>query len=181
MKPCDAWTYHAKDSATGAVVAVHLTREACTDATNDTLDSCAAALGKILLPRLCRSRANRLLKGLRRIAAELFPKINNQPDEEDDAAKKKATRSNRHQLQAPRRRRLPEFSGQRLYSAAARRRRSQAPAGTELALSHDGKKLLYTRSDQRAAPSTPSFSTILTPANRWIGARSRAASLLVAR
>src|SRR5215472_14378881 len=27
----EAWTYHAKDSATGAPVAVHLSREACTD------------------------------------------------------------------------------------------------------------------------------------------------------
>jgi len=35
----DSWTYHAKDSATGAAVAVHLTREACTDASNDTLTS----------------------------------------------------------------------------------------------------------------------------------------------
>ena len=28
----DAWAYHAKDSATGADVTIHLTREACTDA-----------------------------------------------------------------------------------------------------------------------------------------------------
>src|SRR5712664_2715223 len=34
----DSWTYHAKDSATGAAVAVHLTREACNDAANDTLN-----------------------------------------------------------------------------------------------------------------------------------------------
>src|SRR5690349_16459818 len=33
----ESWTYHAKDSATGAAVAIHLTREACTDAKNDTL------------------------------------------------------------------------------------------------------------------------------------------------
>ena len=33
----ETWTYHAKDSATGAAVAVHLSREACTDAANDTL------------------------------------------------------------------------------------------------------------------------------------------------
>src|SRR6266853_2820169 len=34
----DSWTYHAKDSATGAAVAVHLTREACNDATDDNLN-----------------------------------------------------------------------------------------------------------------------------------------------
>src|SRR5205807_3724028 len=40
------WTYHAKDSATGALVAVHLSREACTDATNDTLTTTSPLGGK---------------------------------------------------------------------------------------------------------------------------------------
>src|SRR5438128_9237864 len=31
-----AWTYHAKDSQTSAAVAVHLSREACSDGTSDT-------------------------------------------------------------------------------------------------------------------------------------------------
>ncbi len=55
----DSWTYHAKDSATGAAVAVHLTREACTDASNDTLTSAPPPAGKYFF-RL----ANRLSKGL---------------------------------------------------------------------------------------------------------------------
>src|SRR5258708_11500465 len=42
----DSWTYHAKDTATGAVVALHLTREACTDATNDTLTATPPPSGK---------------------------------------------------------------------------------------------------------------------------------------
>src|SRR2546427_10415825 len=42
----DSWTYHAKDSATGAAVAVHLTREACTDASDDTLTSAPRPAGK---------------------------------------------------------------------------------------------------------------------------------------
>src|SRR5712671_4663286 len=42
----DSWTYHAKDSATGAPVAVHLSREACTDATNDTLTTTPPLGGK---------------------------------------------------------------------------------------------------------------------------------------
>src|SRR5713101_1911102 len=32
----DAWTYHAKDSQTGASVTVHLIREACTDTVSAT-------------------------------------------------------------------------------------------------------------------------------------------------
>jgi len=51
----DSWIYRAKDSATGAAVAVHLTREACTDASNEHADSRAPPpAGKILFPCLRR-------------------------------------------------------------------------------------------------------------------------------
>src|SRR5260370_30260197 len=42
----DSWTYHAKDSGTGAAVSIHLTREACTDAMNDTLTTTAPPAAK---------------------------------------------------------------------------------------------------------------------------------------
>ena len=42
----DSWTYHAKDSATGAAVGLHLSREACTEANNDTLTPTPPASGK---------------------------------------------------------------------------------------------------------------------------------------
>ena len=37
----ESWTYHAKDSSTGAPVAIHLSRETCQDAANDTLTACS--------------------------------------------------------------------------------------------------------------------------------------------
>src|SRR5437870_11918657 len=42
----DSWIYHANDSATGASVAVHLAREPCTDAANDTLTPAPPPSGK---------------------------------------------------------------------------------------------------------------------------------------
>src|SRR6267378_6934818 len=85
----DSWTYHAKDSATGAAVAVHLTRESCTDAANDTLTPAPPPSGKYFFRASVAHAQIGSLKGCARIAAELFPKINNQPDqEEEDDAKK---------------------------------------------------------------------------------------------
>jgi len=74
----DSWIYHAKDSATGAAVALHLTREACTDATNDTLTTTPRSAGSTVFELRWITR-DRLDAGCARIAAELFPKINNQP------------------------------------------------------------------------------------------------------
>src|SRR5262249_3805197 len=42
----DSWIYHAKDTQTGAAVAVHLTREVCTDALNDTLTTTPSLRGR---------------------------------------------------------------------------------------------------------------------------------------
>src|SRR6266704_3470419 len=85
----DSWTYHAKDSATGAVVSLHLTREACTDATNDTLTPAPPPSGKYSFRASVDHAQVGSFKGCARIAAELFPKINNQPDKQEDDAKKK--------------------------------------------------------------------------------------------
>jgi len=85
----DSWIYHAKDSATGAAVAIHLTREACTDATNDTLTTTPPPSGKYSFRASVDHAQIGTMTGCARIAAELFPKINNQPDQEEDDAKKK--------------------------------------------------------------------------------------------
>src|SRR5229473_2277378 len=85
----DSWIYHAKDSATGATVAIHLAREACTDATNDTLTTTPPPGGKYSFRASVDHAQIGSMAGCARIAAELFPKINNQPDQEEDDAKKK--------------------------------------------------------------------------------------------
>jgi uncharacterized membrane protein len=149
----DSWTYHAKDSATGAAVAVHLTREACTDATNDTLTPKPPPLGKYPFRASVDHTQLGSMKGCARIAAELFPKINNQPDEEDDDAKPQppvATITNFK----------PPFAVAYLNPAGSvvlsrgKTKKLPAPRGAELALAHDGKKLLYTRSDSKTSPDS---------------------------
>jgi len=78
----DAWTYHAKDSQTGATVTVHLIREACMDT--------VAATTKFSFRVAAEHAQLGALSGCARVATELFPKINNQPDpEEEEEAKKK--------------------------------------------------------------------------------------------
>ena len=147
----DSWTYHAKDSATGAIVVVHLTREACTDATNDTLTPTPPPSGKYSFRASVDHAQIGSLKGCARIAAELFPKINNQPDEEDDDAKKKPPAPTVTNFNPPVAVAYLNSAGSVVLSRG-KMKKIAAPAGTELALSHDGKKLLYARSDSKSSP-----------------------------
>src|SRR5260370_26806293 len=64
----DAWTYHAKDTGTGAVVAVHLSREPCSDAMSAT---------KYTFRVIVEHAQLGTLNGCARIPAELFPPITN--------------------------------------------------------------------------------------------------------
>ncbi|HEX4544872.1 MAG TPA: hypothetical protein VH110_00840 [Candidatus Acidoferrum sp.] len=142
----DSWTYHAKDSATGAAVAVHLTREACEDAPNEPLSAAPPPGAKFAFRASVDHAQIGNMKGCARIAAELFPKINNRPDEEDDADKDKPP--------------APTVTNFKLPTAVAyidsqtrvvMKRGSVvhvvAPDGVPLAISHDGKQLLYRRLD----------------------------------
>src|SRR6266478_1032708 len=147
----DSWTYHAKDSATGAIVVVHLTREACTDASNDTLTPAPPPSGKYSFRASVDHTQIGSLKGCARIAAELFPKINNQPEEEDDAEKPKPPVPTITKFKPPLAVAYLNSTGKVVLSRGTTKKIA-APAGTELALSHDGKKLLYTRSDSNTSP-----------------------------
>jgi len=147
----DSWIYHAKDSATGAAVALHLTREACTDATNDTLTPTPPPSGKYSFRAFVDHAQVGFLKGCARIAAELFPKINNQPDEEEDADKKKPPAPTVTNFKNPVAVAYHNSAGSVVLSRGTAKK-IVASEGTELALSHDGKKLLYTRSDSKTSP-----------------------------
>jgi uncharacterized membrane protein len=147
----DSWTYHAKDSATGAAVAVHLSREACTDAMNDTITATPPPSGKYSFRASVDHTQVGTLKGCARIAAELFPRINNQPDEEDDDAKKKPPAPTITNFKAPVAVAYLNSAGAVVLSRG-KVKKIVAPEGTDLALSHDGKRLLYTRSDSKAGP-----------------------------
>src|SRR5713101_6038908 len=147
----DSWTYHAKDSATGAIVVVHLTREACTDASNDTLTPAPPPSGKYSFRASVDHTQIGSLKGCARIAAELFPKINNQPEEEDDTEKPKPPVPTITKFKPPLAVAYLNSTGKVVLSRGTTKQIA-APVGTELALSHDGKKLLYTRSDSNTSP-----------------------------
>ncbi len=140
----DAWTYRAKDSLTGADVTVQLARESC------SVDATGA---RYTFRAVAQHAQIGTLNGCARIAAELFPRINNQPDEEDDDAEKKpiVLPADVIKFQSPTDVAYILTGGKVLVSLG-KIKKVAAPEGTELALSHDGKKLLYTRSDSKNGP-----------------------------
>jgi uncharacterized membrane protein len=145
----DSWTYHAKDSVTGAAVAVHLTREACTDAANDTLTSTPPLGGKYSFRVSVEHAQVGTLKGCARIATELFPKINNQPDQEEDDDKKKppAPVSTVTKFQAPIAVAYLNSAGSVVFKRGQVSRVVSPHPSSGLSVSHDGKKLLFTADD----------------------------------
>lgn len=147
--PGQVWVYHAKDTATSAAVTVHLSREACSDAMSAT---------KYTFKSVVEDAQLGTMTGCARIAAELFPRITNaEEDDTDDTAKKKP---------------VPEttITGYKVPTAVAYInstgkivvgrgpvKKIAAPSGADLALSHDGKRLLYVRND----PKSPLDSAIV--------------------
>lgn len=142
----EAWTYHAKDMGTGAAIAIHLAREACSDGMSAT---------KYTFRTVVEHPQLGTLDGCARIAAELFPRITNQSeDDSDDPAKKKpvpdTTVTN---YKSPTAVAYVASTGKVVVSRGAVKKIA-APAGTDLALSHDGKKLLYVRADTKSGPES---------------------------
>lgn len=148
----ETWTYHAKDSATGAAVAVHLSREACTDATNDTLTTTPPLGGKYSFKVSIEHAQIGSLKGCGRTATDLFPKINNHPDQEDDDTKKKppVPVSSVTKFQSPIVVAYLNATEQLVFKRGSIARTIPGASGSDLSPSHDGKKLLFTR-EQGAA------------------------------
>jgi WD40-like Beta Propeller Repeat len=138
----DDWTYHAKDSATGADVSVHLTREACSPANEPA--------AKYTFRAIAQHSQIGTLNGCARIAAELFPKINNQPDPDDEDKIPAVLPADVIKFQSPTD--IAYVSGTKVAVGLGKIRKVAAQNGTEPSLSHDGKKLLYTRPDTSTGP-----------------------------
>jgi hypothetical protein len=143
----ETWTYHAKDSATGAAVAVHLSREACTDATNDTITTTPPLGGKYSFKISIDHAQVGSLKGCGRTATDLFPKINNRPDQEDDDDKKKppVPVSSVTRFQSPIAVAYLNATQQLVFKRGSILRAVPGAAESDLSASHDGKRLLFTR------------------------------------
>jgi len=143
----DTWTYHAKDSQTGAAVTVHLTREPCMDVVSGTKFTFTAAVEHAQVGAM---------QGCARVATELFPKINNQPTEEDEEAKDKPAPPTITKFKPPVAVAYITATGKMVVKRGTLLRSVPGKAGYSLCLSHDGKKLLFTRDEQ----STPMLRTI---------------------
>ncbi len=135
----DSWTYHAKDSQTGAAVSVHLTRDACSDPVSTTKFAFTASFEHTQIGSA---------QGCARVATELFPKINNQPtDDDDDAKDKPASRTITH-FKPPFAVAYINATGKLIVKRGTVARAVPGKTGYQPSLSHDGKRLLYTTDEK---------------------------------
>jgi uncharacterized membrane protein len=138
----DTWTYNAKDSQTGAAVAVHLTRENCADN--------ASAVKYVFTASVDHAQIGPL-QGCGRVATELFPRINNQPLEDDDETKDKPAPPTVTHFKPPVAVAYITGSDRLIVKRGAVARTVPGTGGYQPALSHDGKRLLYTTAQKGAA------------------------------
>lgn len=139
----DTWTYHAKDTQTGAAVSVHLRREACSDA--------AAPATKFAFSAAVEHAQIGSAQGCARIATELFPKINNQPTDDDDTKDKPAPPTVTN-FKPPAVVAYINASEKLIMKRGTAARAVLAKGAYQPNLSRDGKRLLYTadeKADQR--------------------------------
>ena len=157
-EPGVSWIYHAKDTVTGADVAVELSRESCSDGMGDIKYAFKVELQHTQIG---------ILNGCGQSAPEKFPEFRkkNHLDPDDDADEKDKDKGKDKdkdkdkktvldpiiKFQPPTAVAYLEATGKVIFSRSAIRR-TVAPEGSELAVSHDGKKLLYTRSDSKTSP-----------------------------
>ena len=146
-----SWTYNAKDTATGANVALKLTREPCSDALSDTKYTFRVEVNHAQIG---------LLQGCGQSSPDKFPEFRKKnqldmPDEDTDEndkdKDKKTVLDPITNFRPPAAVAYLDAAG-RVILSRGEIRKTVALAGSELALSHDGRKLLYTRSDSRTGP-----------------------------
>ena len=152
------WTYHAKDDATSAQIAVKLSRETCSDGMSDT---------KYTFKVVVEHAQIGTLTGCGQSAPDKFPEFRkkNQLDMPDDADDKDKTKDKDKDKDKDKKAVLDPITNfhppvAAAYLDAAGRvvlsrgevKKTIAPAGSELAVSHDGKKLLFTRADSKTGP-----------------------------
>jgi len=155
----NSWTYNAKDTATGAIVSVKLLREDCSDNLSGTKFTFSVEVNHAQIGQL---------KGCGQSSPDKFPEFRkkNQLDMPDDAnAKDKDAKDKDKDKDKDKKTVLDPItnfhppvaiayldSAGRVIVSRSGVAKIVAPAGSELALSHDGKSLLYTRSDSKTGP-----------------------------
>ena len=145
--PGKAWTYHAKDGATGADVSVKLFREACSDAVAEIKYTFRVVVDHAQIGTL---------NGCGQSMPELFPEFRKKnqlnPDDNPDENDKDKDKDKKTVLEPITNFKMPVAVA---YLSPARKImfkrgtvvRQVAADGYQLAVSHDGSKLLYTRDE----------------------------------
>jgi uncharacterized membrane protein len=131
----EAWLYHAKDSATQADVTVRVSREACSDNMSETKYSFRILVTHAQIGEL---------KGCAKIAPDQFPEFKQKNLDDDDPEKKKVTPPAITNFKPPVAVAYLDATG-KVMLARGEAAKLVAPKGSQLSLSHDGKRLLYTR------------------------------------
>jgi uncharacterized membrane protein len=147
-----SWTYNSKDDVTGASVAVKLFRESCSDGMSETKYTFRVEVNHAQIGQL---------KGCGQSAPDKFPEFlkKNQIEEPDsEAGKDKDKDKDKKAVLDP----ITNFhspvatayldSAGRLILSRGEVKKTVAPSAQEPALSHDGKLLLYTRSNSQSGP-----------------------------
>ena len=144
----DTWTYNAKDSQTGAAVAVHITRQPCPAVTDS-----APGTPKFVFTASVEHAQIGTLPGCARVAAELFPKINNKlnDDDEDDDTPKPPPPPTVTKFKLPVYVAYVNTTDKMVLKRGAVAKTLPGKAGYDLCLSHDGKRLLFVR-DETPSP-----------------------------
>ncbi len=138
-----SWTYHAKDSQTGATVSVRLTRETCSDGMSDTKYVFKVAVDHAQIGTL---------NGCGVSAPDKFPEFRkkNQLDSSDDPDALPKDKDKNPALEPITKFTPPlaiayvNASG-KIEVGNGAVKKVVAPVGYELSLSHDGRKLIYTK------------------------------------
>jgi uncharacterized membrane protein len=133
-----AWTYRARDTGSNADVVVRLSREACSDGMSEAKYSFRAVVTHAQIGEL---------EGCAKIAAEQFPEFKQKNLDEDDPEKKRVVPPAITGFKAPVAVAFLDAAG-KVMLARGEAAKLVAPSGSELSLSHDGKRLLFTRDGQ---------------------------------
>ena len=133
----EAWLYHAKDSATQADLTARVSREACSDNTSEAKYPFHVTVTHTQIGQL---------QGCAKIAPDQFPEFKQKNLDDDDPDKKKITPPAITNFKPPVAVAYLDPAG-KVMVARGEAAKLTAPKGSELSLSHDGKRLLFTRED----------------------------------
>lgn len=132
-----SWIYHAKDSQTAAAVAVHVSRETCTDGTSDTKYTFRVSLDHAQVGTL---------RGCAKVAPDQFPEFKPKNIDDDDPDQKKPAPPTFTNFKPPVAVAYLDPTG-RIMFARNDVPKPIAPKGFAPSASHDGKRLLYLREE----------------------------------